>query len=71
MGILSESLSEEHLIAGTHYSTIIKIDIIYKQPCADAVICKCASLLGQLHDILIEEQSHCTQSWLPGYEPKH
>ena len=51
MGILSESLSEEHLIAGTHYSTIVEIDIIYKQPCADAVISKGASLLGQLHVI--------------------
>ena len=58
MGVDGKALSEEHLIAGANNTTVVEVDIVYKQPCADAVIGKGATLLCKLHDILIEEQTH-------------
>ena len=58
MGVLGESLSEEYLITGTDHTAVVQVDVVDKEPGADTVVRELATLLGQLHDILIEEQAH-------------
>ena len=58
MGVDGEPLGEEHLVAGTHYTTIVEVDVVDKEPRADAVLRELATFLGQLHDVLVEKQSH-------------
>ena len=58
MGVDSETLREEHLIAGSDDATVVEVDVVDEEPRADAVIRQFAPFLGQLHNILIEEQSH-------------
>ena len=58
MGVDSQSLGEEHLVTRTYDTTVVQVDVIHKKPRADAVLRELATLLGQLHDVLVEEQSH-------------
>ena len=58
MGVDSQSLGEEHLVTGTYDTTVVQVDVIHNKPRADAVLRELATLLGQLHDILVEQQSH-------------
>ena len=58
MGVDSKSLREEHLITGTYHTAIVQVDIIHEEPGADTVVREFTTFLGQLHDILVKEQSH-------------
>ena len=53
-----QALGKEYLVAGTYHATIVQVDIVDEKPCTDTVVSQRTLLMGQLHDILIEEQAH-------------
>ena len=55
MGVDSQALGEEHLVTRTYDTTVVQVDVIHKKPRADAILREFASLLGQLHNVLVEE----------------
>ena len=58
VGVYREALGKEYLIAGANHTAVVQVDIVDKEPCADAVVGECAALFSKLHDILVEEQAH-------------
>ena len=58
MRMLRQSLGEEHLVACSDDTAVVQVDVVDEQPRADAVISQFATLLSQLHDILVEQQAH-------------
>ena len=57
MGFIGKVLREEHRIAGLHHTRIVVIHIVHEEPRADTVISQTASLLHQLHDVFVEQQT--------------
>lgn len=49
-------LCNEYFVAGFYYSGVIDIYILYEEPGTYAVVCQRASLLHELHHIVIEQQ---------------
>ena len=57
VGVVGQSLGEEHLVAGAHHAAVVQVDVVDEEPCAHAVVAQRAAFLGQLHDVLVEEQA--------------
>ena len=57
MGVNREPLCEEELVACTNHTAIVQVDIIDKQPRADAVGLNGAVFFQQLHVVFVEEQA--------------
>ena len=58
MSVLGQPLGEEHLVASPDHTTVVQVNIVDKEPCADAVVSQLAAFLCQLHDVFVEEQPH-------------
>ena len=57
VGVVGEALGEEHLVARSHHAAVVQVDVVDEEPRAQAVVAQRAAFLGQLHDVLVEEQA--------------
>ena len=53
-----ESLREEYLVTCSHHTAVVQVDVVHEKPSADTIVGQFAAFFSQLHDILVEEQSH-------------
>lgn len=55
--LMGKSLSEENLISCAYDAAVVEIYVVDKEPCSQAVGCKGAAFLRELHDVFVEKQS--------------
>ena len=54
MCFFCQVLGNENFITRFHYSGIIHIYVLYKEPCADTIVRQSATLLHELHHIVVQ-----------------
>lgn len=57
MCLVGKSLGEENLVSCAHNTAVVEVYIVDEEPCSEAVGCKGAAFLRELHDVFVEKQS--------------
>jgi hypothetical protein len=57
MGLFCKILSQEHLVASLHNTSVVDIHVLHEEPSADTVVGQRAALLGKAHHIVAQQEA--------------